>query len=76
MKFEEGCGTVFIKGYGKHLYAFLRSDIQHSTFHHQPKAGDPRDRRWSNDKGLSLPDTSPLFQKFMEFPYNWYPDPY
>ena len=26
---------------GAHQHAFLSSDIQHSTFHHQPKAGGP-----------------------------------
>ena len=31
---------------------------------------------WRNNKGLLLRDTSPLFQKFTEFPYNWYPGPY
>ena len=29
-----------------------------------------------NNKGLLLWDISPLFQKFTEIPYNWYPGPY
>ena len=29
-----------------------------------------------NNKGLLLRDTSHLFPKFIEFPYNWYPGPY
>ena len=29
-----------------------------------------------NNKGLLLRDTSHLFLKFIEFPYNWYPGPY
>ena len=34
-------GFLSDKKNSEHFHAFLSSDIQHSTFHHQPKAGGP-----------------------------------
>ena len=31
---------------------------------------------WRNNNVLLSRDTSHLFPKFIEFPYNWYPGPY
>ena len=59
---------------GTHRHTFQRLNIQHSTFHHQPKAGGPPLSREGNVLHASVNQI--LHSYLLQEEDIWYPGPY